>query len=123
MTSRGSFKNTEKFLKKMGQSKDPKHILERYGNIGVHALANATPKDSGETAKSWYYTIETTKKGYRLTWRNRKMAGNTPVAVLIQYGHGTGTGGYVEGRDFINPAMQKIFDQIAADIWKAVTAL
>lgn len=95
--------------------------LNRYGQIGVQALAAATPRDSGETAASWTYEIKRAPGSYSIVWGNTHMAANQPVAILLQYGHGTGTGGYVQGRDYINPAIQPIFDQIAAEAWKAVT--
>ena len=97
-------------------------ILDQYGREGIIALANATPVDSGLTAESWEYEISRKIGGYRLSWSNRNIDDNgTPVVILIEYGHGTGTGGWVEGRDFINPAILPLFDQIANDIWKGVT--
>lgn len=95
--------------------------LERFGSEGVAALQSATPKESGETAASWYYEIKNDGKTWSIIWGNSHMAGDTPVAVLLDLGHGTGTGGYVEGRDFINPTMQPIFDRMAEEAWKAVT--
>lgn len=118
----GSFSNLESFLKR-AKNQDLFRGLERYGSIGVAALAAATPVESSDTANSWYYEI-TSKPGYfTITWLNSNVEdpGRIPVAILIQYGHGTGTGGFVQGRDFINPAMRPIFDQIAADMWKEVT--
>jgi hypothetical protein len=121
LSSSGSFKNTEDWLKKLAKS-DFYSKMDEYGRRGVQALSSATPVDSGETATSWYYEI-VRKQGYTsIEWRNSHMAGSTPVAILLQYGHGTGTGGYVQGRDFINPAIQPIMDQIAADVWKVVTS-
>lgn len=117
----GSFDKTEAFLKKMADG----HIfdqLSRYGQAGVNALAAATPKDSGETANSWYYEIVRDNSSWSIIWGNNNVVDGRPIAVLLQYGHGTGTGGYVEGRDYINPALQPIFDQIAAEAWKAVTS-
>jgi len=98
-------------------------ILQRYGPIGVNALANATPKDSGLTALSWDYSIEKHGSGYDLNWFNTHENNGTVIAILIQYGHGTGTGGYVPPNDFINPAMKPVFDKIAEDIWKEVSNL
>jgi len=121
LTSSGSFKNTEGWLKKLAKS-DFYSKMDEYGRRGVMALSSATPVDSGETATSWYYEIAR-KNGYTsIEWRNSHMAGSTPVAILLQYGHGTGTGGYVQGRDFINPAIQPVMDKIAADVWKVVTS-
>jgi len=88
----------------------------------VTALAAATPVESGETAKAWSYKIVKQGRSHSIEWHNSHVEGGSPIAILLQYGHGTGTGGYVQGRDFINPAIQPIFDQIAADIWKVVTS-
>ena len=121
ISSSGSFKNTESFLHRMS-SKDIFRTLDKYGAIGVQALAAATPRDSGATASSWTYEIKREKGSYSIIWGNTNMAGPTPVAVLIQLGHGTGTGGYVPGRDYINPALLPIFDRIAADAWREVTS-
>jgi hypothetical protein len=119
--SKGSFKRTEKFLERM-QKQEIFAALEKYGEMGVQALASATPSATGETANSWYYTVSKKSGSYSLIWHNRHVdEDGVSVAVLIQYGHATGTGGYVQGRDFINPAIRPIFDQIAAEVWKAVT--
>lgn len=120
-TTKGDFKRTEEFLMKMAKG-DLFTALDRYGQEGVQALAAATPKDSGETASSWSYEIKKDAGSYSIIWSNGHMADGTPVAVLIQVGHGTGTGGYVSGRNFINPALQPIFDRIANDVWKEVTS-
>lgn len=119
--SKGSFKNTEDFLRRMSSGSDISSILEGYGREGVAALASATPVDSGLTAESWSYEVTHNHRGYDLVFRNTNVVAGTPVAILIQYGHGTGTGGYVQGRDFINPAVQPLFDRIANDVWKVVT--
>lgn len=121
VTHKGSFNNTERFLKSMMRG-DPFKLLDRFGREGVAALSRATPKDDGESANAWSYSIEQTKNGYSIVFTNDHMAGDssTPVVILLQYGHGTGTGGYVEGRDFINPAIQPVFDKIADEAWKAV---
>ena len=118
ITSRGDHKKTSDFLKRMLQG-DIYSDLNRYGEMGVRALASATPIDSSFTSKSWRYRII---KGRQPTieWYNTNVVSGTSVAILIQYGHGTGTGGYVVGRDYINPAMRPIFDQIADDVWKKV---
>ena len=112
---------TEASLKKM-QSDVIFAQLSSYGAQGVAALAAATPKDQGVTAASWYYEITRGATGYSLVFRNSHVDRGAVVAILLQYGHGTGTGGYVEGRDYINPAIQPLFDRIAADAWKAVTS-
>ena len=98
--------------------------LAKYGRMGVKALEEATPKDSGETAKSWYYTIEHDKvnKTYSLNWYNSNVENDWfPVAIMLQYGHATRNGGYVKGMDYINPALRPIFEQLADDAWKEVT--
>ena len=121
ISSHGSFENTEKFLKRMSD-KSIFESLSRYGEEGVQALAEATPKDSGDTARSWTYEIERTSTSYAIIWSNTNVVDGVPIAVLIQVGHGTGTGGYVSGRDYINPALRPVFDRIAASVWKEVTA-
>lgn len=119
--SSGSFSNAEKFLKRMSKG-DIFSTLDGYGRQGVAALAAATPSESGASAAAWAYTIERKNGSYSITWTNGNMAAGVPVVILIQYGHGTGTGGYVQGRDFINPAIQPLFDKMANDVWKAVTS-
>lgn len=120
--TRGTFDNTDAFLKRM---KDRSYLkqLEHFGAQGVAALRAATPRDSGETAQGWTYEIVDRPGYFSLHWLNTHTEdpGRIPIAILIQYGHGTRTGGYVQGRDYINPAMRPIFDQIAADLWKEVT--
>jgi len=96
--------------------------LEAYGQRGVDALANATPVDSGETANSWTYEVIRKHGYFSIVWSNTHVVEGRPIAILLQYGHATGTGGYVAGRDYINPAIRPIFDQIAADVWKVVTS-
>lgn len=98
-------------------------ILNKYGREGVSALANATPVDSGLAASSWGYEIERTGTSARIIFTNSDIENGFPVAIMIQYGHGTGTGGWVEGRDYINPAIQPIFDKIADAAWREVTKL
>ena len=117
---KGSFKNTEAFLNR-NKKMDVYKILTSYAEQGVEALRENTPKDSGETADSWSYEIVESSRGYKIYWRNSHVNKGIPIAILIQYGHGTGTGGYVQGRDFINPAIQPIFDKIADEAWKEVT--
>lgn len=97
--------------------------LNKYGRQGVQALSSATPIESGKTANSWYYKINRTKESVSITFHNSNIQDGVPIAIILQYGHGTGTGGYVEGRDYINPAIQPIFDRIAEDAWKEVTNL
>lgn len=117
---KGDFKKTEEFLKR-NKDLDINAILNAYGRKGVEALSENTPKDSGKTAGAWSYEIVKTRKGCSIYWRNANVNQGIPIAILIQYGHGTGTGGYVEGRDFINPAIQPVFDEIADEVWKEVT--
>ena len=94
--------------------------LNKYGREGVAALSSATPVDTGKTASSWYYTIEQKEGSVSITFHNSNIQNGVPIAIILQYGHGTGTGGWVEGRDYINPAIQPIFDKIAEDAWKEV---
>lgn len=94
--------------------------LDKYGQAGVAALASATPVDSGTTANSWYYKIENKSGSATISWHNSNIQNGVPIAIIIQYGHGTGTGGWVEGRDYINPAIRPIFDKIASDVWREV---
>lgn len=98
-------------------------ILDKYGREGVAALSSATPVDSGETADSWYYEIKRQNGSVAIEFNNSNVNKGVPIAVILQYGHGTGTGGWVEGRDYINPAVQPIFDEIADNAWKEVTRL
>lgn len=97
--------------------------LDRYGREGVAALASATPVDSGLTASSWYYEIVRKEGRVSINFCNSNIKEGVPIAIILQYGHGTGTGGWVEGRDYINPAMQPIFDEIAKNAWREVTKL
>lgn len=97
--------------------------LDRYGREGVQALSSATPKDSGETASSWYYEITHKKESISITFKNSNINEGVPIAIILQLGHGTNNGGWVEGRDYINPAIQPVFDKIANQAWKEVTRL
>ena len=118
----GSFTNAQAFLQRM-KNRTQFQVLTKYGPIGVNALKNATPKDSAETANSWYYEIINRPGYFAIHWYNSNVEepGRIPIAAIIQYGHATRQGGYVQGRDYINPALRPIFDQIAADMWKEVT--
>ena len=118
----GSFKNTERFFER-AKRMNIQAILHKYGSAGVSALSNATPVDTGVTANSWSYVIGMDRGGYSIEWHNTNAPYGAVVAILLQYGHGTGTGGYVRGRDYINPAMRPIFDGMVNDIWKEVNAL
>lgn len=116
---RGSTKKTESFLRRAKKVKFAN--LEKYGEMGVAALSAATPVRTGLTAASWSYEIKPTATGYSIIWKNSNVVDGYPVAVLIQYGHGTRNGGYVEGIDYINPALETIFQQIADDAFLEVT--
>lgn len=117
----GDFKHTEAFFKNATRQ-SPENILQKYGQAGVDALAAATPKDTGATAASWSYEIVATRSGYSIYWSNSNENRGVNIALILQYGHGTGTGGYVKGVDYINPAIRPIFDEIANAAWKEVTA-
>lgn len=119
-TEKGSFKKTERYLRGL-QDKRRLKVLERYATQGVNALSNATPVDSSETANSWSYSIVQRPGYYSIRFHNSHNVDGIPVAILIQYGHATGTGGYVYGRDFINPAVKPIFEEMANEAWKEVT--
>lgn len=121
ISSKGEFKNTDKFLKTMSEGQIFKS-LGKYGQEGVNALASATPKDSGLTAGSWSYEVLNTRGTYSIIWSNTHVVDGRPIAILLQYGHGTGTGGYVAGRNYINPALRPVFDRIAKDVWREVTS-
>jgi hypothetical protein len=122
ITQKGSFNNTEQWLSRL-KSAQLYAVLSKYGTLGQNALSNATPIDSGETAASWYFTIEQRPGYYSIRWHNRHEERGLPIAVLLQYGHGTGTGGYVQGRDYIMPAIRPIFDQIVAEAMREVSKI
>jgi hypothetical protein len=121
ISSSGSFKNLDGWFARMRRMHRINEALEKWGVRGVDALSNATPEDTGETAKSWRYRIRVDRVGYTIEWYNTNIVNGKPIAILIQYGHATGTGGYVVGRDYINPAMRPIFDEMADELWKEVT--
>lgn len=117
---KGDFSKTLKYLDRI---RDPikMGILDKYGREGVKALSSATPVDSGVTANSWYYKIEKDNKSAKVVFYNSHINKGVPIAIILQYGHGTGTGGWVQGRDYINPAVRPIFDRMANEIWREVT--
>ena len=117
LTSKGDFSKTEKFMKN-ARTKKLMTILKQYGEEGVAALMVATPLDTGRTASSWRYEIKVENNCVRLEFHNDNIQNGVPIAIILQYGHGTGTGGWVEGRDYINPAIQPVFDKIANSAWK-----
>lgn len=119
---RGSFKKTEKFLKKAARL-DYLPVLEKYGQKGVEALSAATPVDTGLTAASWYYEVVRTKNGASIRFLNSNVVNYVSIAIILQYGHATRNGGWVEGRDYINPAIRPIFDELASGVWKEVINL
>lgn len=121
ITTSGSFNKTESFLRSMSKL-DIESILHRYGQEGVTALATATPMESGLTAASWGYEVSRKGNVHTITWTNSDIEDGFLVAIMLQYGYGTGTGGYVQGRDYINPAIKPVFDRIADEVWKAVTS-
>lgn len=119
--SSGSWDDTEKWLKKMAQGSSIFSQLEHFGQAGVAALSAATPRESGETAGAWFYQIIQKQGSWSIVWGNNHVEDGRQIAVLLQYGHGTGTGGYVAPHDYINPALRPIFDQAVAEGWKVVT--
>ena len=121
-THKGDFSKTTKFLKRAGNAVRFSD-LEKYAKKGVEALASATPVESGLTSNSWNYEIVNEKGSITINFINSNIQKGVPIAVIIQYGHATGNGGWVEGRDYINPAIQPIFDEMAKNIWREVTNL
>ena len=119
---KGDFSKITRFLERAKESVRLGD-LDKYGREGVAALVSATPVDSGLTASSWYYQIENKNGRATLSFFNSNIQNGVPIAVILQYGHGTKNGGWVEGRDYINPAIQPIFDKIAENAWKEVTKL
>lgn len=115
----GDFSKTDKFLERL---KRPFNLglLDKYGREGVAALKSATPVDTGLTADSWYYEIVRNNGSVVINFNNSNIQNGVPIAVVLQYGHGTGTGGWVQGRDYINPAVRPIFDKLANEAWKEV---
>ena len=120
ISQKGDFSKLTGFLEKM---KNVIKIgdLDKYGREGVAALSAATPKESGLTANSWYYEIERSKDSVSISFHNSNINKGVPIAIILQYGHGTRNGGYVEGIDYINPAIQPLFNKIAEDAWEEVT--
>ena len=118
-TQKGDFLQTKKTLKNLEKISADK-ILNKYGSIGVSALSSATPIDSGQTASSWYYEIESSRGRSSIVFKNSNINAGVNIAIILQYGHGTGTGGWVQGIDYINPAMKPVFEKIANDVWKEV---
>lgn len=121
LTHKGNFNNLERFLSRATRLRIVRRmIMQRYGNKGVEALKAATPRDTGKTAESWRYEIEEDDSGMKIVWKNDNVHDGAIVAVLLQYGHATKNGGWVEGTDYINPAIKSIFQQMADEAWKEV---
>ena len=118
----GDFSKLTSFLEKSKELFNV-GILDKYGRKGVEALSAATPIDSGETANSWYYRIENKNGSAAIVFCNSHIQNGVPIAIILQYGHGTRNGGWVEGRDYINPALQPIFDELVKEAWKEATKL
>ena len=119
-THSGDFKNTERFLRK-AKIRNLTSILDEYGKMGVAALSSATPIDTGKTADSWSYSIAINRHSFSISWMNSNESHGVPIVVLIQYGH-MANGSFVSGRDFINPTIQPIFDELVEHLWKEVTS-
>ena len=119
---RGNFNRVERFLNRVSD-REYLNVLDHYGQMGVEALSKATPVDTGLTASSWTYEIERNRDQTTISWLNTNTNQGVNIAVILQYGHGTGTGGYVQGRDYINPAMSPVFDKIANQAWREVSSL
>ena len=119
---KGDFSKLNRYLERVKESAKI-GVLDKYGREGVAALASATPVGTGKTASSWYYEIKRQNGSVSLEFKNSNIKDGVPIAVILQYGHGTGTGGWVQGRDYINPAIQPIFDKIADSAWKEVTKI
>jgi hypothetical protein len=117
----GSFIKTEKFFNRILYSIDPVIILNRYGKQGVELLKSNTPIDSGKTSESWSYSISKTNSGYSINWFNSNRNEGVPIAIILQYGHATKNGSWVQGTDYINPAIKSIFSDMASSLWKEVT--
>lgn len=122
-TTSGSFDATERFLQAALRQRSVISQLDGLAREGVAALRAATPKDSGDTSSLWHYEIQQSSRGFTINWTNSNIENGFPVALMLQLGHATRGGGYVQGRDYINPAMKPIFDKIAERAWKAVTSI
>ena len=117
---KGSFNKTVQYFEKLKSTVNCSY-LDKYGKEGVAALSSATPRDTGKTAESWYYEVDVKKDSASITFKNSNIQNGVPIAVILQYGHATKNGGWVEGRDYINPVIQPIFDKIANEAWREVT--
>lgn len=122
ISSKGNFDRTEKLLKRfLNEEYISLNILEKYGRRGVEALSSATPRRTGLTASSWDYSIKKKNGQYELSWYNTNIQNGLPIAIILNYGHGTSNGSYVVGRNYIEPAIAPILDEIAEEVWKEVS--
>ena len=119
---KGDFSKLDRFLERAKEAARLS-ILDKYGREGVAALSSATPVESGETASSWFYEIKHSNGSASITFCNSNINKGVPIAIILQYGHGTRTGGWVEGRDYINPAIKPLFDELAVEAWEEVKRL
>lgn len=123
ITSKGNFEKGTAYFKKLSKITTKSDVLNKYGRLGVQALSSATPVRSGKTAAAWSFEVTETSSGGSIIFSNSNVNKGVNIAIILQEGHGTGTGGWVAGRDYINPAIQPIFDKLADDLWKEVTKL
>lgn len=119
ISNKGNFEKTTAFLNKM-KKRDVINILNKYGELGVELLSEATPIDTGKTADSWNYDVVVERDRYEIQWSNSNVNDGVNIAMILQYGHGTRQGGYVQGIDYINPATQQVFDEMADELWGEV---
>ena len=118
VSSKGNWEKTTKLLERTSKQSIKMDVLRQYGELGVQSLSINTPVDTGETATSWYYTISNQNGKWKISFMNRNIVNGVPIAIILQYGHATRNGGWVEGRDYINPALRRIFDGMANKAWK-----
>lgn len=118
VSSKGNWEKTTKLLERTSKQSIKMDVLRQYGELGVQSLSINTPVDTGETATSWYYTISNQNGKWKISFMNRNIVNGVPIAIILQYGHATRNGGWVEGRDYINPALRPIFDGMANKAWK-----
>lgn len=119
---KGDFSKLNRYFERLKETANV-GVLDKYGRAGVAALSSATPVDTGKTASSWYYDIKRQNGSVSIEFNNSNFNKGVPIAIILQYGHGTSNGGWIQGRDYINPAIQPIFDQIVNDAWKEVTKI
>lgn len=119
---KGDFSKLTKYFERVKEAAKL-GVLDKYGREGVAALASATPTETGKTASSWTYEIEHQNGYVSIVYSNTNINKGVPIAIILQYGHGTGTGGWVQGRDYINPAIRPVFDRLADEAWREVTKI